>query len=216
MSGKVTQFMRTQKYRFDFGIDGKLYVVIFNGKIPQGKLKELVSSLQNCLFERVPEIILLYLKQHHLEFSNYHNIEFSLEKDSVMEWANHLLHSESFKKVDENIGDADFYYAVMDCQENTPTYSEGCYFAVTRTTWGNGEPQHNAIVQAYLYHRETCEECGYFTIRKTIGNVLYTIDSSEGKPALPTFGCVDMVALLADIETINSKEDAIKTAIKWR
>ena len=187
MSGKVTQFMKTQKYRFDFGIDGKLYVVIFNGKIPQGELKELVSSLQNCLFERVPEIILLYLKQHHLEFSNYHNIEFSLEKDTV-----------------------------MDCQENTPTYSEGCYFAVTRTTWGNGEPQHNAIVQAYLYHRETCEECGYFTIKKTIGNVLYTIDSSEGKPALPTFGCVDMVALLADIETINSKEDAIKTAIKWR
>ena len=25
MSGKVTQFMKTQKYRFDFGADGKLY-----------------------------------------------------------------------------------------------------------------------------------------------------------------------------------------------
>lgn len=76
------------------------------------------------------------------------------------------------------------------------------------------KPQHNAIAQTYLYHRETCEECGYFAIRKAIGNVLYTIDSSEGKPVLPTFGCVDMAALLAEIETINSKEDAIKTAIK--
>ena len=27
---------------------------------------------------------------------------------------------------------------------------------------------------------QTCEECGYFAIRKAIGNVLYTIDSSEG------------------------------------
>ena len=131
-----------------------------------------------------------------------------------MRWAGCLLHSDTYGKEEEGLGDVDIYYAVMDCQENTQAYIEGCYFAATRTAWGNGEPQHNAIAQTYLYHRETCEECGYFAIRKTIGNVLYTIDISEGKPVLPTFGCVDMVALLADIETINSKEDAMKTAIK--
>ena len=214
MSGKVTQFMKTQKYRFDFGTDDKLYIVIFNGKIAQEELKGLVSSLQNCLFERMQEIILLYLKQHHLEFSDYNSIEFTLEKDRIMGWANHLLNSKTFEKIDDNLGDADFYYAVMDCQENTQTYSEGCYFAVTRTAWGNGESQHNAIVQTYLYNRETCDECGYFAIKKTTRGNLYTVDSLEGKPVLPTFGCVDMIALLTDIEKINSKEDAIKTTIK--
>ena len=34
MSGKVTQFMKTQKYRFDFGTDDKLFITIFNAKIP--------------------------------------------------------------------------------------------------------------------------------------------------------------------------------------
>jgi len=42
MSGKVTQFMKTQKYRFDFGADGKLYTTIFHGKIPQPELKGMV------------------------------------------------------------------------------------------------------------------------------------------------------------------------------
>lgn len=135
-------------------------------------------------------------------------------KEKAMGWAAYLLHSDTYGKMEERLGDAGFHYAVVDCQENTQAYSEGCYLAATRTAGGNGEPQHNAIAQTYLYHKETCEECGYFAIRKAIGNVLYTIDSSEGKPFLPTFGCVDMAALLAEIETINSKEDAIKTAIK--
>lgn len=214
MSGKGTQFIKTQKYRFDFGADDKLYTIIFHGKIPQVELKKMVSSLQNCLFERMPETILLYLKQHHYGFSGYNSIESTLEKGRAMGWANHLLNSEAYGKVDGNLWDADFHYAVMDCQENTQTYSEGCYFAATRTAWENGEPQHNAIVQTYLYHRETCEEYGYFAIRKTKGGILYTIDSLEGKPALPTFGSVDMMALLKDIEKVNSKEDAVKTAVK--
>lgn len=215
MSGKVIEFMKTQTYRFDFGADDKLYTILFHGKIPQSELKGMVSSLQNCLYEKIPDVIFSYLKLHHLEFSDYNSIEFTLEKDRIMGWANHLLHSETFKKVDENLGEADIYYSVMDYQENSPEgYCEGCYYALSRLPLGDGEFQHNFIGQAYLCHRETCEECGYFSIRKAIGNVLYTIDSSEGKPVLPTFGCVDMAALLAEIETINSKEDAIKTAIK--
>lgn len=214
MSGKVTQFMKTQKYRFDFGADGKLYTTIFHGKIPQPELKGMVCSLQNCLYGKTPDVIFSYLKLHHLEFSNFHSMESTLGKDRAMGWAVYLLHSDTYGKMEERLGDAGFHYAVVDCQENTQAYSEGCYLAATRTAGGNGEPQHNAIAQTYLYHKETCEECGYFAIRKAIGNVLYTIDSSEGKPFLPTFGCVDMAALLAEIETINSKEDAIKTAIK--
>ena len=215
MSGKVTKFMKTQKYRFDFGADGKLYTTIFHGKIPQPELKGMVCSLQNCLYGKTPDVIFSYLKLHHLEFSNFHNMESTLGKDKAMGWAAYLLHSDTYGKMEEILGDADFHYAVVDFQESSPEgYCEGCYYTLSRLPLGDGEFQHNFIGQAYLCHRETCEECGYFAIRKAIGNVLYTIDSSEGKPVLPTFGCVDMAALLAEIETINSKEDAIKTAIK--
>ena len=215
MSGKVTKFMKTQKYRFDFGADGKLYTTIFHGKIPQPELKGMVCSLQNCLYGKTPDVIFSYLKLHHLEFSNFHNMESTLGKEKAMGWAAYLLHSDTYGKMEEILGDADFHYAVVDCQESSPEgYCEGCYYALSRLPLGDGEFQHNFIGQAYLCHRETCEECGYFTIRKAIGNVLYTIDSSEGKPVLPTFGCVDMAALLAEIETINSKEDAMKTAIR--
>ena len=215
MSGKVTQFMKTQKYRFDFGADGKLYTTIFHGKIPQPELKGMVCSLQNCLYGKTPDVIFSYLKLHHLEFSDFHSMESTLGKDRAMGWAVYLLHSDTYGKMEEILGDADFHYAVVDFQESSPEgYCEGCYYTLSRLPLGDGEFQHNFIGQAYLCHRETCEECGYFAIRKAIGNVLYTIDSSEGKPVLPTFGCVDMAALLAEIETINSKEDAMKTAIR--
>ncbi len=215
MSGKVTQFMKTQKYRFDFGTDDKLYTTIFYGKIPQPELKGMVSSLQNCLYEKTPDVIFSYLKLHHLEFSGYDSIEFTLEKDRIMGWANHLLNSETYGKVDENLGDADIYYSVMDCQENSPEgYCEGCYYALSRLPLGDGEFQHNFIGQVFLSDRHNSVENSYFAIRKTTRGILYTIDTSKGEPTLPTFGCVDMIALLADIEKIHSKEDAIKTAIK--
>ena len=91
MSDKITQFAKFQKYRFDFGADDKLYTVIFNAKIPQAELKGLLSSLQNCLYEKIPGIISLYLKQHHLEHSNFNSIEIPLEYYDVMEWAGYLL-----------------------------------------------------------------------------------------------------------------------------
>ena len=138
MSDKITQFAKFQKYRFDFGTDDKLYTVIFNAKIPQAELKGLISSLQNCLYEKIPGIIPLYLKQHHLEHSNFNSIEIPLEYYDAMEWAGYLLHSDSYGKVDENLENADIYYAVMDYQNITPDGDkEGCYFTVGRTAWEN-------------------------------------------------------------------------------
>lgn len=215
MSGKVTQFMKTQKYRFDFGTDEKLHIVIFNANIPQAQLKGLLSSLHNCLFEKIPNVIFSFLKLHHLEFSNLNSIEIPLDYYNAMEWAGYLLHSDSYSKVDENLENADIYYAVMDYQNITPDGNkEGCYFTVRRAAWGNGEFEHNAIAQSYFCKKETCEEYGYFAIRKTTGNTLYTIDSSEEAPVLPAFGCIDLISLLSNIENIQTKEDVLKTAVK--
>lgn len=215
MSGKVTQFIKTQKYRFDFGTDDKLFRTIFNAKIPQMELKGLISSLQNCLYGNMPDSIHLYLKQHHLEYSNFNSIELMLENHDVMEWAGYLLHSDTYKKVDENLENADIYYAVMDYQDATPDGDrEGCYFTVQRTVCGNGGFQHNAIVQTYFYNEGNCDENGHFVIRKSKDGILNNIDSLKGEPALPTFGCVDLASLLPNIENFQTKEDVLKTAVK--
>lgn len=215
MSGKVIEFTKTQKYRFDFGTDDKLYVIIFHGKIPQAELRGLISSLKNCLYEKMPDAILLYLKQHHLEYSNISCIEIPLEKDDVMGWASYLLNSDTYEKVDENLENTDFYYAVIDCQDNTSIQNKGCYFAVQRMAYGHEQFEYHAIAQIFSSDGHGCEEHGCFSIRESDDNgYLKNIDKSEGEPVLPAFGCVDMLVLLEDIENIKSKEDAMRIAIK--
>ena len=127
MSGNIIEFTKQQKYRFDFGTDDKLYIVIFSAKIPQAELKGLLSSLQNCLYEKIPDIISLYLKQHHLEHSNLSSIEIPLEYYNVMKWTAYILHSANFEKVDENLEDTDVYFSIMDFQKTLPKGEyEGC------------------------------------------------------------------------------------------
>lgn len=216
MSGKVTQFMKTQKYRFDFGTDGKLYVVIFNGKIPQAELKGLLSSLHNCLYGKIPDIIPLYLKQRHLEYSNFNSIEIPLENYNAMEWAAYLIHSDTYGKVDETLGDADVYFSIMDYQEILPKGDcEGCYFAVGRLSSGCHGYKYNAIAQTFSSHSHGLGEQGCFAIRESgcDGNLRDVVKES-GEPALPTFGCVDMVALLPNLENFKTKEEVLRAAIK--
>lgn len=214
MSGKIIEFMKQQKYRFDFGTGDRLYTVIFHGKIPQSELKDMVSSLRNCLYEKMPETILLCLKQNHLDYSNFNCIEIPLEEDEAMDWTGHLLHSETYGEIDEKLGDIDVFYSVMDYQKNTSEgCCEGCYYALKRLSLGNGEYQHNLIGQIFFSGNHGCEEHGYFAIRESNGNeYLQDIDKSEGEPVLPTFGCVDMMSLLLDIETIRTQDRAMGAA----
>lgn len=147
MSGKVIEFMKQQKYRFDFGTDDKLYVITFNGKIPQREIRKMLESVQNSSYGNMAGAIESYLKQHHLVYSNPVSIEIPLEND-VMDWANHLLNSENCKKLDGNIEDADVFYAVMDYQNISPDgHCEGCYFAVGRLVLGYRKYKYNIIAQ---------------------------------------------------------------------
>ena len=216
MSGKVTQFMKTQKYRFDFGADGKLYTTIFHGKIPQPELRGMVSSLQNCLYGKTPDVIFSYLKLHHLEFSNFHSMESTLGKEKAMGWAAYLLHSGAYGKVDETLGDADVYFSIMDYQEILPKGDcEGCYFAVGSLPSGCHGYKYNAIAQTFSSHSHGLGEQGCFAIRESgcDGN-LRDVVKEFGEPALPTFGCVDMVALLPNLENFKTKEEVLRAAIK--
>lgn len=214
MSGKVIEFMKQQKYRFDFGTDDKLYVITFNGKIPQRKIRKMLESVQNSSYGNMAGAIESYLEQHHLEYSNLVSIEIALENDA-MDWANHLLNSENCKKLDGNIEDADVFYAVMDYQNISPDrHCEGCYFAVGRLALGYREYKYNIIAQT-CFSKGISDEHGYLAIRESDGNGnLQDIIREEGDPTLPTFGCVDMMSLLLNIETIKTKEEVVKKAIK--
>lgn len=215
MSGKVIEFMKEQKYRFDFGTDEKIYIVIFNAKIPQAELKGLLSSLQNCLYEKIPDIISLYLKQHNLEYSNFNSIELSLEGCNVMKWTAYLLHSNTYEKVNEHFGDADVYFSVMDFQKNfSKEKHEGCCFAMSRLLCGCEGYRYNVIAQIFSSYNHGLKEDGCFSIRESYCEEYLRDVLSQMEPALPTFGCVDMVALLPKLEILKTKEDVLKIAVK--
>lgn len=216
MSGKVIEFMKQQKYRFDFGTDDKLYVAIFNARIPQAELKGLVSSLQGCLYGKVPHAVYSYMRLRRLEFSDFNSIEIPLQKDRAFRWAGGLLHSSSHGKMDEILGDTDVFFSVMDCQGGTPEGDcEGCRFAAGRLPRECGGYRHHAIAQTFSSGMHGLKEHGCFAIRQSDGSGNFLdIFREEGGPVLPVYGCVDMAALLPGIESFRTKEAVLEAAIK--
>lgn len=216
MSGKVIEFVKQQKYRFDFGTDDKLYIVIFSGKIPQKELKGMLESIQRSSFAGMAESIESYLMQHHLEHSNLSSIEIPLEYYDVMKWTAYLLHSVDYKKVDEKLEDADVYFSIMDFQKvlSKEDY-KGCYFAMGRLPWGCNGYKYNVIAQTFSSEDHGLNEKGCFAIRESycMGH-LRDVISYYGEPVLPAFGCVDMMALLPNLEDFKTEENVLKTAIK--
>lgn len=216
MSGKVIEFVKQQKYRFDFGTDDKLYIVIFSGKIPQKELKGMLESIQRSSFAGMAESIESYLMQHHLEHSNLSSIEIPLEYYDVMKWTAYLLHSVDYKKVDEKLEDADVYFSIMDFQKvlSKKDY-KGCYFAMNRLPWGCHGYKYNVIAQTFSSNDHGLKEDGCFAIRESycMGH-LRDVISFFGEPALPALGCVDMAALLPNLENLKTIEDVLKAAVK--
>ncbi len=192
-----------------------MYAITFHGMAPQKDLNVMLASVQNCLYHKMSEIIPLFLKQRYLENSNFASIEIPLGKHEAMDWAGYLLHSGIYKEIDGSLEGVDVYYAVMDYQKSfAGGRCKGCYYALKRLSLGNGNYHYNPIGQTFFSDLHTCEEHGYFSIRKTKGNALHTIDSSVSAPVFPTFGCVNMLALLPNIEDVQTKEDARNAAIK--
>ncbi len=216
MSGKVIEFMKEQKYRFDFGTDDKLYVIIFNGKIPQRELKGMLESIQSSSFADMAEAIESYLVQHHLEHSNFNSIEIPLDNYNVMKWTAYLLHSQTYEKVDEKLEDADVYFSIMDFQKDLSKEDyKGCYFAMNRLPWGCNGYKYNVIAQTFSSEDHGLKEKVCFAIRESycMGH-LRDVISYYGEPVLPAFGCVDMMSLLPNLENFKTEEDVLKTAIK--
>lgn len=214
MSDKMIQFTKPRKCRFDFGTDNKLYVVLFNGKITWKETAEMLASLQNCSYEKMHRAILLYLKKHHLEYSDFVSVELPLENKNVIGWAKYLLHSDIYNKINEMLKDTDIFCSVVDYQQTAPDgFTNGCYLAVKKIFTADERCKYHTIGQTFSFSRHNYEEYGYFAIRTNNKNDhMQDIDTFAGEPVLPTFGCVDLISLLHNMNNIHTAKQAAKTA----
>ena len=206
-----------QTYLFEFGTDEKLYSVSFIGKIPPKDIKEMLESARNCLYADMAESILNHLKQYHLAYKNFFAKEMPLDYKTAARHTNILLHSTAHSIIDEKIGEADMYYGIMDYQRWKKDNScEGCYFAVKReVSEQKSLYQHKIIGQTFYYNEINNEEKSYFAIRTNNKNGdIDTIDSARNRAIIPTFGCIDMVELLLNIDNIKTARQAKRIAMK--
>lgn len=216
MSDKMIQFTKPQKCRFDFGTDNKLYVVLFHGKITWKETAEMLASLQNCSYEKMHRAIPLYLKKHHLEYSDFVSVELPLENKNVIGWAKYPLHSDICNKINEMLKDTDIFCSVVDYQQTAPDGStNGCYLAVKKIFTADKRCKYHMIGQTFAFDKRYYDERGYFAIRTNNENSrLRDIDTSAGEPVLPTFGCVDLISLLQNMDNLHTAEQVTETAFR--
>lgn len=209
--------MKNQTYRLDFGTDEMLYSIYFRGKIPQTEVTKMLKASQNCLYTDMAESILAYLERNHIEYSDFVAKELPLNHKTVMKYTNNLLYSDSCNLIDEQIGDTDIYYGIMDCQQwNEDDCHEGCYSLVKRTISGSEILyRYKIIAQTFYYDKTGDEEQAYFAIRiNNDSKKFHNIDAVKGESVIATFGCVDMMELLLNIDVISTSEQTEKLAMK--
>lgn len=216
MSEKIINFTKSRRFRFDFGCDYGLYAMAFDSSMSGEEVKKMLAFLRNCKYKNMDDIIPAYLEKHHLEYSDFVSVEIPLLDGTAMDWAGYLLHSDNYEKLNQKVNGMDVFYSIMDYQRNTPEGGcEGCYFAIKATALEGGEFQYSIIVQDFSTEGSRPEGHGCFAIRKNDGSGrLQDIDREEGELVLPNLGCVDVIGLLANIEDIKTKKQAIKTAVK--
>jgi len=214
---RTTTISRFQTYLFEFGTDEKLYSGSFKGKILPEDVRKILKSTRNCLYANMAESILSYLEQHHLEYKEFTAKAVPLDHESAIRHTNILLHSDFCDVIDRSIGNADIYYGIVDHQQwNEDNSCEGCYSVVKRTI-SEQKPlyQYKIIGQTFNDNKSDGEGRGYFAIRTNDdGRNFHNINAIMGKSVIPTFGCVDMMALLLNIDNIRTAEQAKEISMK--
>lgn len=204
-------------YRFEVMEDDNIYSVSFNGKLTDEETRKMLESIQNCLYEKIPDAIQMYLEQNNLEYSNFISSKMPLNHSKAMELAELLLNSDNCSGFDSYFRKADTYYLIVDHQKwIAENCCQGCYFAVKKTlTESESSCKYNIIGQTFRYNETTDNENCYFAIRENKNNgSLYNIVVSDSEPVLPSFGCVDIMSVLLSIDNIQRTEQVIEIAVK--
>lgn len=205
----------SQSYCFKLVSDSNAYLTTFKGNIPMEDIKNILQSLQKHLFQDSGKIIAEYLMLHSLEYTDMH-FEISITNHlEIMGLAGSLLHHDSTSLIDEIIGFTDNYYAIIDCQEfvNKNT-CEGCYLAIRkRTSVRSHKVTYNIIGQTFSDNQSGTEQAGYFAIRSSEDSSQFYNIQAIPKPILPTFGCIDTIELLSEIDHIKTAKQALYASV---
>lgn len=204
-------------YRFEIMEDNNIYSVSFNGKLTDEETRKMLESIQNCLYEKIPDAIQMYLYQNNLAYSGFVSTKKPLEHSKVMELAGSLLYPGSNSSLDSYFRNADTCYVIADHQKwISENCCRGCYFAVKIAhPIDKGLYQYHIIGQTFNYDETTGDESGYFAIRTNRDDgYLDNIVISDSEPVLPSFGCIDLVSLLLNIDSMQTAEQVIEIAVK--
>lgn len=205
-----------QSFRFELYSDGTLYSTVFEGNVSQADANRILQEIHSHLYKESSEVIRTYLKSHHISYSKLHSGEIFLEHEKIMTLADVLLHSDSPDTANGHIRDADNYYAVADHQKMTrENVCEGCYFAARKIPCSHSDMYAYRIIgQTFRDNCYGCNSSGYFAIRTAKSNQQFqNLDELSGRPVLPSFGCVDVIRLLMNIDIITTPGQAEEFAL---
>ncbi len=204
-------------YRFEIMEDDNIYSISFRGKLANEETKKVLESIQNCLYEKTAGYIQKYLEQSNIAYTSFVASRKPLTHSKAMKLTELFLHSENCISLDTHTSNADIYYAIIDHQQSdNKGKCEGCYIVVQKTpVLSKCQHKYSIIGQTFSCSETNSEEYGYFAIRESKENELINnIALSSGEPVLPSFGCINLVSLLLNIDSMQTAEQVVKIALK--
>lgn len=200
-------------YQFVFGCNENLYKASFKGRLTEEEIVRIFQALHLCMYNNIAEAIYSCLRYSGIPFSDFKSGISVLTHESIIASTKKLLHAGSSREL-QWIGNADFYYGIMDYQKWIGCGWDGCCYAVMKTP-RRGKDGYRIVGQSFQYRENSGTEQAYFAIRasKRIGR-LYNIDSVAGDPVLPAFGRLDLINLMVHLPEICTARQAAAAVMK--
>ena len=204
-------------YRSEIMDDVNIYSISFDAGLTQEETKKMLESVQNCLYEKTAGYIQKYLEQSNIAYTGFVASRKPLIHSRTMKLAELFLHSETCINLDNYTSNADIYYAIIDHQQSDNKGNcEGCYIVFQKTpVLSKCQHKYSIIGQTSSCNETNSDEYSYFAIRESKENELINnITMSSGEPVLPSFGCIDLISLLLNIDSMQTAEQVVKIALK--
>lgn len=204
-----------QKFVFEFGSDGNIHSVSFEGQLSRKDIRLILESVRQKLHADCGRTIHSYLERNNIPYSSLKTDMYSLSHQEIMDRANRFLQSCDPKDFDDHICKTDNYYAVMDQQVRTPDGGcEGCYYAVRKSA-DSGSFHYRIVGQTFSCNKSGDNLHGYFSVRTGgCGRKIHDYDAVSGEPVFPAFGCIDIMGVLINIDSITTSRQAKETALR--